>query len=301
MVIIEILGVAHAGMCMRQISLIEVNVSEITSVVKRLCIDANIYLDKDVVEKIEESVEKEDSPIGREILGQILANARMAAEEQMPMCQDTGVAVVLVELGQDVHVSGGDLNKAINQGVRQGYRDGYLRKSMVDDPVFDRKNTQDNTPAVIHIEIVPGDAVKITLAPKGAGSENMSEVRMMKPADGIEGIKDFVVDRVRRSGGMPCPPIVVGVGVGGNFEQCTYLSKKALLRPLNLKNPDPRLNALEEELLLRINRLGIGPLGLGGRTTALAVQILTMPCHIASMPVAVNLQCHAQRHKTATI
>lgn len=279
----------------------EVDVSEITRVVKQLCVDANIHLDRDVVEKIEEFAEKEDSPVGKEILGQILANARMASEEQMPMCQDTGIAVVLIELGQDVHVSGGDLNKAINEGVRQGYRDGFLRKSLVDDPVFDRRNTQDNTPAVIHIEIVSGDSVKITLAPKGAGSENMSEIRMMKPADGIEGIKDFVVQRVSRSGGMPCPPIIVGVGIGGDFEQCAYLSKKALLRPLNVKNPDTRLSALEEELLLRINRLGIGPLGLGGRTTALAVQILTMPCHIASMPVAVNLQCHAQRHKTATI
>jgi len=279
----------------------EVDVSEITRVVKQLCVDANIHLDRDVVEKIEEFAEKEDSPVGKEILGQILANARMASEEQMPMCQDTGIAVVLIELGQDVHVSGGDLNKAINEGVRQGYRDGFLRKSLVDDPVFDRRNTQDNTPAVIHIEIVSGDSVKITLAPKGAGSENMSEIRMMKPADGIEGIKDFVVQRVSRSGGMPCPPIIVGVGIGGDFEQCAYLSKKALLRPLTVKNPDTRLSALEEELLLRINRLGIGPLGLGGRTTALAVQILTMPCHIASMPVAVNLQCHAQRHKTATI
>jgi fumarate hydratase subunit alpha len=279
----------------------EVDVSEITRVVKQLCVDSNIYLDRDVVEKIEEFAEKEDSPVGKEILGQILANARMASEEQMPMCQDTGIAVVLIELGQDVHVSGGDLNKAINEGVRQGYRDGFLRKSLVDDPVFDRRNTQDNTPAVIHIEIVSGDSVKITLAPKGAGSENMSEIRMMKPADGIEGIKDFVVQRVSRSGGMPCPPIIVGAGIGGDFEQCAYLSKKALLRPLNVKNPDTRLSALEEELLLRINRLGIGPLGLGGRTTALAVQILTMPCHIASMPVAVNLQCHAQRHKTATI
>lgn len=279
----------------------EVDVSEITRVVKQLCVDANIYLDRDVVEKIEEFAEKEDSPVGKEILGQILANARMASEEQMPMCQDTGIAVVLIELGQDVHVSGGDLNEAINEGVRRGYRDGFLRKSLVDDPVFDRRNTQDNTPAVIHMEIVSGDSVKITLAPKGAGSENMSEIRMMKPADGIEGIKDFVVQRVSVSGGMPCPPIIVGVGIGGDFEQCAYLSKKALLRPLNVKNPDPRLSALEEELLLRINRLGIGPLGLGGRTTALAVQILTMSCHIASMPVAVNLQCHAQRHKTATI
>jgi len=279
----------------------EVNVSQIVSLVRRLCIDANNYLNKDVAEKIEEFARKEDSPIGKEILEQILVNARLAAEEQMPMCQDTGVAVVLVELGQDVHIVGGDFVEAVNEGVRQGYRDGYLRKSMVYDPVFDRKNTDDNTPAIIHTDIVPGDFVKVTVVPKGAGSENMSEVRMMKPADGIESVKDFVVDRVKRSGGMSCPPIVVGVGIGGNFEQCAYLSKKALLRPLNVKNPNPRWNVVEEELLVRINKLGIGPMGLGGRTTALAVHILTMPCHIASMPVAVNLQCHAQRHKTAII
>jgi fumarate hydratase subunit alpha len=279
----------------------EVNIAEIVSAVRKLCIDANIYLDKDVVERIQDSLKAEDSPIAREILEQILMNARLAAEEQMPMCQDTGVAVVFVELGQEVHVIGGDFAEAINEGVRQGYRDGYLRKSMVDDSVFERKNTRDNTPAIIHAEVVPGASIKITVAPKGAGSENMSEVRMMKPADGIEGIKSFVVERVRKSGGSPCPPIVVGVGIGGNFEQCAYLSKRALLRPLNTSNSDPRWNAVEVELLKRINELGIGPMGLGGRTTALAVQILTMPCHIASMPVAVNLQCHAQRHKTAMI
>ncbi len=279
----------------------EVNIAEIVSAVRKLCIDANIYLDKDVVERIQDSLKAEDSPIAREILEQILMNARLAAEEQMPMCQDTGVAVVFVELGQEVHVIGGDFAEAINEGVRQGYRDGYLRKSMVDDSVFERKNTRDNTPAIIHAEVVPGASIKITVAPKGAGSENMSEVRMMKPADGIEGIKGFVVERVRKSGGSPCPPIVVGVGIGGNFEQCAYLSKRALLRPLNTSNSDPRWNAVEVELLKRINELGIGPMGLGGRTTALAVQILTMPCHIASMPVAVNLQCHAQRHKTAMI
>jgi len=279
----------------------EVNIAEIISAVRKLCIDANIYLDKDVVERIQDSLKAEDSPIAREILEQILMNARLAAGEQMPMCQDTGVAVVFIELGQEVHVIGGDFAGAINEGVRQGYLDGYLRKSMVDDPVFERKNTRDNTPAIIHAEIVPGASIKITVAPKGAGSENMSEVRMMRPADGIEGIKDFVVERVKRSGGSPCPPIIVGVGIGGNFEQCTYLSKRALMRPLNTSNSDPRWNAVEVELLKRINELGIGPMGLGGRTTALAVQILAMPCHIASMPVAVNLQCHAQRHKTAMI
>ena len=285
-----------AGVIMR-----EINVSEIASVIRKLCIDANINLDRDVSEKLKESLRAEDSQVAKEILEQILANARLAAEEQMPMCQDTGVAVVFVELGQDVHIVGGDFIEAINEGVRQGYRDGYLRKSIVDDPVFERKNTGDNTPAIIHTEIVPGDSVKLTVAPKGAGSENMSEVRMMKPADGIEGVKDFVVDRVRRSGGSPCPPIVVGVGIGGNFEQSAYLSKKALLRPLNMRNPDSRWSVVEDELLARINELGIGPMGLGGRATALAVHILTNPCHIASLPVAVNLQCHAQRHKTAII
>ncbi len=217
------------------------------------------------------------------------------------MCQDTGIAVIFVELGQDVHISKDNFYDAINEGVKRGYTQGYLRKSVVEDPVFDRKNTKDNTPAIIHTDIIPGDKIKITVASKGAGSENMSEIKMLKPADGIDGVKDFVVDRVMRSGGMPCPPIIVGVGIGGNFEQCAYLSKKALLRPLNTRNPDVKLNAVEKEILTRINRLGIGPMGLGGRTTALAVQILTMPCHIASLPVAVNLQCHAHRHKTATI
>ncbi|MEM3430279.1 MAG: fumarate hydratase [Candidatus Bathyarchaeia archaeon] len=278
-----------------------VDVSEIIPIVARLCVEANIYLDRDVIESIEEFASVEESPLAREILEQILENARLAAVEKMPMCQDTGVTVVFVELGQEVCIVGGDFEDAINEGVRIGYRDGFLRKSMVDDPIFNRKNTGDNTPAVIHTELVPGSDVKITVAPKGAGSENMSEVRMLRPADGLEGLMEFVVDRVSRSGGMPCPPVIVGVGVGGDFEQCAYLSKKALLRPLNVINPDPRWRSVEDELLKRINRLGIGPMGLGGRTTALAVQISAMPCHIASLPVAVNLQCHAQRHKTAVI
>ena len=217
------------------------------------------------------------------------------------MCQDTGIAVIFVELGQDVHISKGIFHEAINEGVRRGYTQGYLRKSVVEDPVFDRKNTKDNTPAIIHTDIILGDKIKITVASKGAGSENMSEIKMLKPADGLDGVKNFVVDRVKSSGGMPCPPIIVGVGIGGNFEQCAYLSKKALLRPLNIRNPDTRWDIVEKELLTRINQLGIGPMGLGGRTTALAVQILAMPCHIASLPVAVNLQCHAHRHKTAII
>jgi fumarate hydratase subunit alpha len=279
----------------------EVNVSEITDIVQQLCIENNIYLDKDVTEKITEYAKKENSPIGKQILEQILINAKLAKEENRPMCQDTGIAVIFVELGQEVHISKGLFHDAINEGVRRGYIQGYLRKSVVEDPVIDRKNTKDNTPAIIHTEIVPGDKIKITVASKGAGSENMSEIKMLKPADGIDGAKDFIVDRVKRSGGMPCPPIIVGVGIGGNFEQCAYLSKKALLRPLNTRNSDTRWDTIEKELLTRINQLGIGPMGLGGRTTALAVQILAMPCHIASLPVAVNLQCHAHRHKTAII
>ncbi|RLC48860.1 MAG: fumarate hydratase [Candidatus Cloacimonadota bacterium] len=279
----------------------EISVSEVIPVVKKLCMDANYYIGEDVIEKIKEFREKEKSPTGREILDIILKNDELAAKEQMPMCQDTGVAVIFVELGQDVHIVGGDFYEAINEGVRQGYKDGYLRKSMVDGPVIKRKNTGDNTPAVIHTKIVPGDNIKIIVAPKGGGSENMSEVKMMKAADGIEGVKDFVVDRVRRSGGNPCPPMIVGVGMGGNFEKSALLAKESLLRPLNEKNPDPELAEIEQELLARINKLGIGPQGLGGTTTALAVFIKRFPCHIASMPVAVNIQCHAARHKQAII
>jgi fumarate hydratase subunit alpha len=279
----------------------QINASEITDIVQQLCIENNVYLDEDVTDKIKEFSKKEDSPIGKQILEQILINAKLAIDENRPMCQDTGIAVIFIELGQEVHIIKGNLYEAINAGVKRGYNQGYLRKSIVEDPVFNRKNTKDNTPAIIHTEITPGDRIKITVASKGAGSENMSSIKMLKPADGIEGVKDFVIDLIKRSGGMPCPPIIVGIGVGGNFEQCAYLSKKALLRPLNTENSDLKWDAVEKELLTKINRLGIGPMGLGGRTTALAVQILTMPCHIASLPVAVNLQCHAHRHKTAII
>ncbi len=279
----------------------ELDVSELIPQVKKLCIEANYFIGEDVLGKIEEALSQEESPVGKEILRQILANHRMASQEEMPACQDTGVAVVFVELGQDVHLKGGDLYSAINEGVRQGYKDGYLRKSMVDDPVIERKNTGDNTPAIIHLDIVPGDKIKITVAPKGGGSENMSEVRMLTPAQGLEGVMNFVVDRVRRSGGNPCPPVIVGVGIGGNFEASALLAKKALMRDLRDRHPDEKWAKVEEELLLRINRLGIGPMGLGGRITALAVKILTLPCHIASMPVAVNIQCHAARHKTIII
>ncbi|TET23254.1 MAG: fumarate hydratase, partial [Candidatus Cloacimonadota bacterium] len=219
----------------------------------------------------------------------------------IPICHDTGVSAFFGDLGQDLHIVGGNYEDAINEGVKQGYADGYLRKSMVDDPIIERKNTGDNTPAVIHTKIVPGDKMQIIAAPKGGGSENMSEVKMMKAADGIEGVKDFVVDRVRRSGGNPCPPVVVGVGLGGNFEMSAILSKKALVRNIGERNPDPTFAEVEVELLKRINKLGIGPMGLGGKTTALDVFIEYMPCHIASMPVAVNMNCHAARNKKITL
>ncbi len=279
----------------------EINCSEIIPVVRKMCMDANFYIGDDVTEKLKEFYEKEESPTAKEVLKIIMDNNELAAEVKMPTCQDTGVAVVFVELGQEVHIAGGDFVGAINEGVRQGYKDGYLRKSMVADPIIERKNTKDNTPAMIYTDIVPGENLKITVAPKGGGSENMSEVKIMKAADGLDGVIEFVVDRVRRSGGNPCPPIVVGVGLGGNFEQSALLAKRALLRPLDDINPEPKWAEVEERMLVEINKLGIGPQGLGGRTTALAVKILHKPCHIASMPVAVNIQCHAARHKSAIL
>ena len=279
----------------------EVDVKEIIPVVKKLCIDANYYMGEDVIAKIKELKAKEESSTAKSVLDILLENYELAEKEQMPICQDTGVAVCFIEVGQDVHLTGGDFTEAVNEGVRQGYKDGYLRKSMVGDPIIDRINTKDNTPAIIYTDIVPGDKIKITIAPKGGGSENMSEVKMMKAADGIEGVVDFVVDRISRSGGNPCPPIVVGVGLGGNFEQSALLSKKSLMRSLTEKNPDPKWAEVEAEILEKVNNLGIGPQGLGGRTTALGVHILAKPCHIASMPVAVNVQCHAARHKTTVI
>ncbi len=279
----------------------EIKAGQITELVKKLCIDANYNLGEDVRKRLKEGLENEESPTGKAILEQIIENADIAKNDSVPMCQDTGFAVVFCELGQDAHVVGGDYDEAINEGVRQGYTEGYLRKSIVDDPIIERKNTKDNTPAVIHTRIVPGDKLKITVAPKGGGSENMSEVKMMKPADGIEGVKNFVIDKVKRSGGNPCPPIVVGVGLGGTFEVCALLAKKALLRPLGEHNKDPKWASVEKELLERVNKLGIGPQGLGGRTTALAVNIEAFPCHIASMPAAVNINCHAARHKEGVI
>ncbi len=279
----------------------EINVNEIISIVKKLCIDANYFIGKDLVAKTKEFYAKETSPTAKDVLDILLKNYELAAENRMPICQDTGIAVVFVEIGQDVHIVGGDFTTAINEGVRQGYEAGYLRKSMVNDPIIKRKNTTDNTPAIIYTEIVAGEDLKITIAPKGGGSENMSEVKMMKAADGIEGVIDFVVDRIARSGGNPCPPIIVGVGLGGNFEQSALLAKKSLLRNLDEENSDPKWAEIEKVILEKINDLGIGPQGLGGNTTALAVHILTKPCHIASMPVAVNVQCHAARHKSITI
>ena len=277
----------------------EVHVEEITKTVRDLFIDANINLGEDVLNALEQALEMEESPIGKEILKELIENARVAREEEMPICQDTGLAVVFLELGQEVHLVGGDLTEAINEGVRQGYKEGYLRKSACHP--FTRKNTGDNTPAIIHTEIVPGDRIKIIAVPKGGGAENMSRVVMLTPAAGLEGVKEFVVQRVKESGANPCPPIVVGVGIGGTLEQAALIAKKALLRPLGSKNPDPEAAAIEEDLLERINKLGIGPQGYGGRVTALAVHVNMVPCHIASLPVAVNIQCHAHRHKEKVI
>ena len=274
----------------------EVHVERITEAVRRLSVEANTRLGDDVVAAFERFREGEQSPTGRDVLAQLLENARIARDEGLPLCQDTGFAVVFVDLGQDVRLVGGDLYEAVNEGVRQGYREGYLRKSIVADPLR-RKNTGDNTPAVVHVRLVPGDRVRITFAPKGGGSENMSGIAVLKPADGAEGVKRFVVDRVRQAGPNPCPPTIVGVGIGGTFEIAALLAKRALLRPVGDRNPDPFYADLEEELLAEVNRLGIGPAGLGGTTTSLDVHIEVHPCHIASLPVAVNIQCHSARHK----
>jgi fumarate hydratase subunit alpha len=277
----------------------EIDVKLMTENVRDLCMKANTDLGEDVLQAFDRAMVEEESSLGIEILKELKENARIAKEEGVPLCQDTGFAVVFVELGQDVHLVGGNLNEAIEEGVRQGYRDGYLRRSICHP--FTRANTGDNTPAIIHTEVVPGDKIRVMVAPKGGGSENMSRVVMLTPSDGIEGIKRYVVQRVRESGSNPCPPTIVGVGIGGTFERAALLAKKSLLRPLGSKNPDPELDRLESEILAEVNRLGIGPQGLGGRTTSLAVHILMMPCHIASFPLAVNIQCHAQRHKETII
>jgi fumarate hydratase subunit alpha len=262
--------------------------------------EANFYLGQDVLEGFQKALDTEISATGKGILQQLLENAEIARNELVPMCQDTGYAVIFLELGQDVRIEGGDLYEAINAGVRKGYTEGYLRKSIVSHPL-ERKNTGDNTPAVIHTKIVPGENLKIIIAPKGGGSENMSKIAMLKPADGIEGVRKFIVDSVRAAGPNPCPPIIVGVGIGGTFEKCAQLAKEALLRELGEKSKDPMIAKFEEELFEEINKLGIGPQGLGGRTTALAVNVEIYAAHIASLPVAVNINCHAARHKETVL
>jgi len=279
----------------------EISCQEIIDAVARLSIEANYYLGDDVLEALCQARESEVSPVGREVLDQILKNADIASQEKLPLCQDTGMTVVFLELGQDVHITSGDLYEAINEGVRKGYQEGYLRKSVVDRPFSARINTKDNTPAVIHTDIVPGDKLKITVCPKGGGSENMSYLKMLSPAAGRQGVIGFVVDCVDQAGANPCPPIIVGVGIGGTIDQTTLIAKKALLRRLGEPNPDPEVAELEAEILERVNKLGIGPQGFGGRVTALAVHVETFPCHIASLPVAVNIQCHSARHKEAIL
>ena len=278
----------------------EITSEEITRAVENLCISSNCLLSEDVWGALKENLGSEESPVGKEVLEEILENARMARQEKLPICQDTGFAVVFVEMGQEVRITGGDFYEAINTGIRNGYLKGYLRKSVVGDPLR-RKNTGDNSPSWIHTDIVPRDRLRISVMPKGAGSENMSTVKMLSPAEGVQGVKKFVLDWVREKGADACPPLVVGVGIGGTFEGVAKLAKKALLRPIGSKNPERFYAELEDELLKEINNLGLGPQGLGGSTTALAVHIETYPCHIASLPSAVNLQCHAVRHSTLVL
>lgn len=278
----------------------EIPVSEITEAVKKLCISANYNLNSDVYSAIENSKDNEQSPIGKNILSQLLENADLAKENCKPICQDTGMAVIFMEVGQEVHFTGGNITDAINEGVRQGYIEGYLRKSVVSDPIL-RVNTKDNTPAIIHYNIVEGDKVKIDVAPKGFGSENMSKVYMLKPSDGTEGVKNAIIDCIEKAGPNPCPPMVVGVGIGGNFEKCTELAKKALLRPVGSHSDKEYVKELEKELLERANNLGIGPQGLGGNTTVLGINIETFATHIAGLPLAVNISCHVTRHGQVTI
>ena len=278
----------------------ELDVKEITKAVKELCIDANHELSEDMALALSRAKEMEESPLGKQIFGQLEENLDIAKNDRIPICQDTGMAVFFINIGQDVHLYGGDLTMAVNEGVRQGYTEGFLRKSVVEDPIL-RKNTGDNTPAIIHEKIVPGDEVTITIAPKGFGSENMSRVFMLKPADGEEGVKDAIVQAVRDAGPNACPPMVVGVGIGGTFEKCALMAKEALTRRVGQESELPHIAAMEKEVLDRINKLGIGPAGLGGRVTALAVNINTFATHIAGLPVAVNICCHVNRHKSVTL
>ncbi len=275
----------------------EIEAVSVTETVARLCQEANFLLPEDVADALRQARETEESPLGRETLDRILENAGIAARERIPLCQDCGAAVVILQIGQDVHVTGGDLYDAVNEGVRQGYTQGYLRKSMVKKPFSARANTGDNTPPVIHTDIVPGDRLRVIIMPKGGGSENMSRLGMLVPAQGRVGVVDFVLRAVREAGSNPCPPVIVGVGIGGTADKTIWLAKEALLRPVGQPSPDSEMADLERELLQKINDLGIGPQGFGGRTTALAVHVEVFPAHIASMPVAVNLQCHSARHK----
>jgi len=272
------------------------DLTRVTDAVEKMCMDANFYLGSDVLDSLREISKTEVSPVGKNILNQIVTNHELAKENQVPMCQDTGIVVVFLEIGTKVHIDG-DIYEAINEGIRRGYENGYLRKSVVKDPL-DRINTKDNTPGIIHTKLIPGsDKVKIIVAPKGGGSENMSAIRMLKPADGIEGIKKFVVETIKNAGGNPCPPIIIGVGIGGSFEKSALLAKEALMRDVNDSSKNPINAKLEKELLELVNKTGVGPMGLGGRNTAIAVKVETYPCHIASLPVAININCHAARHK----
>ena len=279
----------------------EIKAKDVTSTVARLCTEANFFLGDDVLAALRKAREEEESPVARQILDQILENAAIAAKYEMPLCQDCGLAIVFIELGQEVRISDGDLYQAVDEGVRQGYAEGYLRKSAVRQPFSARVNTKDNTPAIIHTEVVPGDQLKITVAPKGGGSENMSRFTVLKPAQGRQGVVDFVVSAVEEAGSNPCPPTIVGVGIGGSAEKAMILAKKALLRTVGEPSPDPEVAELEKELLQRINATGVGAGGVGGRITSLAVHVETFPAHIASLPVAVNLQCHSARHKESVL
>ena len=279
----------------------QIDAAQITAVVKKLFMDCNYFIGKDIMAQLEASLEIEDQPVAKSVLRQIIENDKIAAAEEIPLCQDTGMAVLFVEYGEQVVIGDGHFEEAIQEGVRQAYQEGYLRKSVVDDPVFDRVNTKDNTPALIYTDIVPGDKIRILAGCKGFGSENMSAIKMLTPSAGLEGVKQFIMDTVRYAGPNPCPPIVVGVGIGGTFEKAAMMAKKATLRPINTRHADERYAALEDELLTMINATGYGPAGLGGQTTALGVNIETAPTHIAGMPVAVNICCHAARHKTIEI
>ena len=278
----------------------EIHIKKIEETIERLCIEANYNLSNDILESLKIAKLEEEWQLANNILDKIILNSKIAKEEKMPICQDTGMTCVFLEIGQDVHIVGGSLEEAINEGVRKGYKNGYLRNSVVRDPI-NRINTNDNTPAIIHYEIVQGDSLKITVSPKGFGSENMSKIKMLKPSDGIDGVRDFIINVVKEAGPNPCPPMIVGIGIGGTFEKAAYLSKKALLRPIYSKNENKYYRQLEEELLMRINELGIGPQGFGGKTTALGVNIEIYPTHIAGLPVAVNISCHATRHKEAIL